>query len=120
MIGAAGGVVAARGSDAQRVALPVAHPAANIVAASAVDGPPVRQPIVDSDTVKEAAHRINEQLRALQQGLQFSVDEATGHTVVLVLDSETGQTIRQIPSEEALAISQSLERLQGILLKQQA
>jgi len=75
---------------------------------------------VDSEQVKEAARKINEQLNALRQGLEFSVDEATGSTVVRVVDGETGQTIRQIPSEEVLAISRSLERLQGVLLKQEA
>jgi len=116
MISGAGGVAAVRGGDAQRAAPPVATPAAN-GELQAAGGE--RQP-VDSDQVKEATRKINEQLNAMRQGLQFSVDEATGHTVVRVLDSETGQTIRQIPSEEALAISQSLERLQGVLLKQQA
>jgi flagellar protein FlaG len=40
--------------------------------------------------------------------------------VVRVVDTATDQVIRQIPSEVALAISQSLEKLQGLLVRQQA
>jgi flagellar protein FlaG len=40
--------------------------------------------------------------------LQFSVDSASGRTVVSVRDMATGDVIRQIPSEEALRLAQAL------------
>lgn len=52
--------------------------------------------------------------------LQFSIDDTTGRTVVRVTDGATGETIRQIPSEEILAIARALDRMQGLLLRQQA
>lgn len=52
--------------------------------------------------------------------LQFSVDEATGKTVVKITDATTGETIRQIPAEELLRIARSLDKLQGMLLRQEA
>ena len=67
-----------------------------------------------------AVERINEQLRAAAQNIRFSIDEDTGKTIVRVVDSNSGELIRQIPSEEVLAVSRSLERLQGLLLRQQA
>lgn len=110
---------AMRGGDASRTT-PAAAPTGTVDARVPAVNPEPSAPAPDGDQVREATQRINEQLRALQQDIQFSVDEETGHTIVRVLDGATGQTIRQIPSEEALAISQSLERLQGVLLKQQA
>ena len=53
-------------------------------------------------------------------GLQFSIDDATGRTVVRVTDAQTGEMIRQIPSEELLSIARSLDRMQGLLLRQKA
>lgn len=53
-------------------------------------------------------------------GLQFSIDDTTGKTVVRVTDAQTGEMIRQIPSEELLAIARSLDRMQGLLLRQEA
>jgi flagellar protein FlaG len=52
--------------------------------------------------------------------LNFSIDETTEKTVVRVTDASTGELIRQLPSEEALAIARSLDKLQGLLIKQEA
>jgi len=52
--------------------------------------------------------------------LRFSMDEDSGKLIVRVVDTATKEVIRQIPSEESLAISQSIEKLQGLLVKQKA
>lgn len=52
--------------------------------------------------------------------LQFSIDEETGKTVIKVVDKQTGETIRQIPAEEIIALAKSLDKLQGMLLRQKA
>ena len=72
-----------------------------------------------SEQVRSAAERINHQLQTVAPNLRFSVDEDTGKTVVRVVDTDTGEIIRQVPSEEVLAISRSIERLQGLLFHQQ-
>jgi flagellar protein FlaG len=72
----------------------------------------------DTRQLGTAVERINEQLRAAAQNIRFSIDEDTGKTIVRVVDSNSGELIRQIPSEEVLAVSRSLERLQGLLLHQ--
>jgi flagellar protein FlaG len=48
------------------------------------------------------------------------VDQQSGKTMVRVVDTATDQLIRQIPSEVAIAISHSLEKLQGLLVRQHA
>ena len=65
----------------------------------------------------------HEQTAALSQryeeaGLKVSVNFQTveGHLVYIVKDRESGDVIRQIPSEEALRISKHLDRLTGIML----
>jgi len=70
--------------------------------------------------LQEAVGAINKTLESTSENLQFAVDHDTGKTVVKVIDSSTNEVIRQIPSQEVLAIAQSLDRLQGILLKQKA
>ena len=52
--------------------------------------------------------------------LQFSLDKDSGKTVVKVMDTDTNEVIRQIPSEEVLAISKAVDKLKGLLIKQQA
>jgi flagellar protein FlaG len=53
--------------------------------------------------------------------LEFTVDQSTRQTVVKVVDKESGDLIRQIPSDAALAIAESIGEFQkGLLLKQEA
>lgn len=52
--------------------------------------------------------------------LTFSVDTGSGRTVVTVMDSETKEVVRQLPSEEALRISRTLDRMQGLLINGKA
>jgi len=68
------------------------------------------------DVVKE----VNEFIRPINNSLQFSIDDETGTTVVKVIDKETDEVIKQIPSEEMLALAKAIGQLKGLLVKQQA
>lgn len=71
--------------------------------------------------LQNVVDNINKALKQSNKNLEFTVDENTKKSVVKLVDTETGDVIRQFPSEEALAISRSIERFQqGILLKQEA
>ena len=73
-----------------------------------------------SQDVRQASVRINLALQSISTKLQFVVDEGAGRTIVQVIDGDTSQVIRQIPSVETLVIAKSLDRLEGILLHQKA
>ncbi|MDP1996705.1 MAG: flagellar protein FlaG [Gallionella sp.] len=71
--------------------------------------------------LKQALESLNRTLKQSNKNLEFSVDTDTHKVLVKLVDTETGDMIRQFPSEEALAISRSIEQFQqGLLLKQQA
>jgi flagellar protein FlaG len=70
--------------------------------------------------IKESVEKINKAVQAMGRNLQFTVDESTQMNVVKVVDVETKDVIRQIPTEEALAIAKALDKLQGLLLKEKA
>jgi flagellar protein FlaG len=55
-----------------------------------------------------AVSQINDYVQNLQRHLQFTVDEATGKDVVTIIDSESKEVIRQLPSEEALVLARRL------------
>jgi len=46
------------------------------------------------------------------RNLTFSVDENTDRSVVTVLDANSGDVIRQIPSEDVLALAERIQDLQ--------
>ena len=73
-----------------------------------------------SANLEQALKQLQDMVQSKASNLQFSVDDTTGKTVVRVVDSSNGSTIRQIPSEEALAIAQDIERMKGLLLRDSA
>ncbi len=48
-------------------------------------------------------------------GLKFSVHNATGRTMVKVINKENGNTIREIPSRELLDLASKLDEMIGII-----
>ncbi len=68
------------------------------------------------ESVKAAVQEMNEVIKPKSASIEFTLDEETGRTVVKMIDTETNKVVRQMPSEEALAISKSLDRLQGLMV----
>lgn len=65
----------------------------------------------------EIAKELTDMMAIMQKGLKFSVDEDSGQRVIKVQDVESGDIIRQIPSEEALQLAEKLSEVSGILMK---
>jgi flagellar protein FlaG len=74
-----------------------------------------------AEELKSAVAVINQAMRQSNHNLEFSVDTDTHQTVVRMMDTSTGELIRQFPSEATLAISRSIGQFQqGLLLTQKA
>lgn len=54
--------------------------------------------------LEEMAEQVESFVSTFNRGLKFRVDEDSGRHVVTVLDSDTGDVVRQIPSEELLDV----------------
>jgi flagellar protein FlaG len=74
----------------------------------------------DGAQLEAVVREANRTIAPLASNIVFSVDQESGRTVVKVVDSDTQELIRQIPSPEMLGISHELDRLQGLLLKHKA
>ena len=66
--------------------------------------------------VAHSVERLNELIKSVRRELHFSVDDASGHTVITVIDAETQQVVRQIPPEEVLSVVQRLQSADHSLL----
>ena len=66
---------------------------------------------VSRENLEEAVRNVSEHVQNLQRTLQFRVDDISGRSVVTVLDTETEEVIRQIPSDEMLVLSHKLAQL---------
>lgn len=125
----------------QSIAMPVPANAATTPVRAAVAVPPVASqaapqgapqpaavapampPAVEIVDPREKASRVAAELERIappNASLRFRVDPEAGRVVVSVVDAETGDILRQIPSEEALAIAQSLADTGSGIVKTQA
>ena len=117
-------VMQSAGSVPERVTQPVRSDAevVAVVAASAEIKPSgvneSSQPT--REVVAKAAQQIQSFVQSMGRNLNFSIDSTTGYHIVRVTNPETGEMIRQLPSEELLRIAQSFEQLNAALVNQKA
>ncbi|MDQ8033142.1 flagellar protein [Bordetella genomosp. 1] len=76
------------------------------------DSQPGSQPGANQ-SMEKALDDINNQLRAWSTELQFEIDPDVHAVVVSVLDSESGEVLRTIPSETVLRIAKMIVKMQG-------
>lgn len=102
-------------APAVAVASASANPAAPAAAAAGVAAP---EPTLTQLT--DAVKKINQSMSTQSRGLEFSVDTSSKRTIVKVVDRQTNELIRQIPTVETLEIAHALDQAHGLLIKQQA
>jgi len=99
---------------------PAASPTSQTSAAPAQAVAATQAP-TPTDEVRQAANQVNQALKATpSSSLEFSVEGENKQVVVRVVDSQTKELIRQIPSEEMMAISKAMDNLSGLLIQQKA
>jgi len=70
--------------------------------------------------IEQAVKNVNDFVKPINNTLSFNLDQDTGQTVIKVVDLSTQEVIRQIPSEEMLAIAKALDTMKGLLVQQKA
>ena len=65
------------------------------------------------DAVKEAVKTGNTMLQSVSSSLSFEIDDATKQVVVKIVDSKTGELVRQIPTVEMLDFMRRMKELEG-------
>ncbi|MEK1904963.1 MAG: flagellar protein FlaG [Pseudomonas sp.] len=75
---------------------------------------------ISRDQVESAVSTIQEFVQSVRRNINFSLEDTSGRVVVKVTDASSGDIIRQIPSEEALQLAESLEEVRSLLFKAEA
>lgn len=73
------------------------------------------QPTTDITQIKK-----NLQTLTRASGLEFAVDDQLGQIIIKILDPETRETLKQIPTEEALHLAHTLHSGNGSLHRAEA
>ncbi|HEN8801197.1 flagellar protein FlaG [Pseudomonas sp. CM25] len=72
------------------------------------------------EDLEKAVGEIRDFVQSSQRQLDFSIDDASGRVVVKVIATQSGEVIRQLPSELALKLAESLSEASSLLFDDQA
>jgi flagellar protein FlaG len=80
------------------------------------------EPAVETsrETLEAAVSDMQNFVQSVQRDINFNVDDSSGRVVINVTEAATGDVIRQIPSEEALRLSETLSEIRSLLFKAEA
>lgn len=79
---------------------------------------PLRKPMGDiieppKSSLDTALEQLNNNLKAWATGVRFDVDPDTQRLIVSLVDNESGEVIRTVPSDAVLQISKMITQFQG-------
>lgn len=72
--------------------------------------------LVSVKEVEAAIEMVNSAFERADVALRFVMDDVIDRPIVSVVDRESGQLLRQLPSEEVLRAARNIESMKGILL----
>lgn len=99
-------------ADAVVNAVPASKPVAHAQEGE-VDKPAAEQ-------VLQSLDDINKDMAGFSISVQFQIDPNYKELIVRVMDQDTGQLIRQIPTEDVVKMSKAMDNLKGLLFAQSA
>jgi len=70
------------------------------------------------EQLEKMAQQLQDFLGEMNRSLQFQVDEDSGRDVIKVVDKNSGELIKQYPSEEVLSLVAKLSETAGFLIDQ--
>lgn len=111
------------------IKLNTSYPVGSSTQASSASAPQAKPASVSEPAKAEEPQRValekavtdmREFVQATQRNLDFSIDDSTGKVVVKVIATDSGEVIRQIPSETALKLAQNLSDASSLLFDSKA
>ncbi len=84
-------------------------------------GRPIVETISYQDALKEidaAIAKLNEVLASKDHSIRFRRDETLNRSIITVVNDDTGEVVRQLPTDEMLQVARNIENLKGVLVKE--
>lgn len=90
---------------------PVAHPKLEVPKSPEIKYDPNKA----REELSTAISMLNKQMQSTQRGLGFSYDDSKKTAVIKVTDINSGEVVRQIPTEEVLKMAHHIDAVKGTL-----
>ena len=72
--------------------------------------------VPDLKAIEDSITKIRESIGPANSSLKIEIDADTDRIVVKILDDQSGELIRQIPSQEMVEIAKRLDAMQGVFV----
>jgi flagellar protein FlaG len=72
--------------------------------------------VESKEQLVKAVAKLNDYIQSVQRDLRFTLDEASGRSVITVIDTQSNEVIRRIPEEITLLLAQKLNNEEPLLL----
>lgn len=76
-------------------------------------------PVKSAEQLSEVIEELNQRIESLGRNLGFRIDDKVNRSIVTVVNRETGEVIRQIPTEVVVRVAHSIEDLKGLLFDEE-
>ncbi len=83
---------------------------------SAANNNKVSETELSPEKLEKVVQQLQDFMGEMNRSLQFKVDEDSGRNVIKVIDKESGDLVKQYPSEEVLGIVAKLAEATGVLV----
>jgi flagellar protein FlaG len=68
--------------------------------------------------IDDAIAKLNEVLATKDHSIRFRRDETLNRSIITVVNDDTGEVVRQLPTDEMLQVARNIENLKGVLVKE--
>jgi flagellar protein FlaG len=94
---------------------------AKVARAEATPQASIKDQTIDlKEAVNHAAQQIERFISSMERSVSISKDGVTGYMVVRLVNPQTGEVIRTLPSDELLRIARHFEVLGSVMVNQRA
>lgn len=66
-----------------------------------------------ASSLERMLSQINDNMKAWSTGLRFDIDEEVERVVVSIIDNDSGEVLRTVPTEAVLRVAKMIVQLQG-------
>lgn len=70
---------------------------------------------LSAENVEKALESANEALKNSNNSLRFQIDKSVRQPIITVVDQDSGEVLRQYPTEEIVRITKNIDSLRGVL-----
>lgn len=77
------------------------------------------QGALENERLEKAIEEITKAVNHFNKKLSMEVEEDLNRTIIKVIDKETDEVVRQIPSEEMIELAKNAKELKGLLFSKE-